>query len=375
MSGAAAHGGVRPAELAAAGLHATDVVDFSVNVSPLGLPAGVCEAVAALDLSVYPDPDCTLLTRALAEALGVPPDRILAGNGSAELIHLVVRLFVHRGQRPVALAPTFGEFAAAVELVGGNVYPWQAQPQRGFRWNLKNKPDVLRRVAPPLVYLCNPNNPTGVYLGREEVRVLAGALTAGPLLLDEAYINFVAAPWRSLDLVESGRVVIVRSLTKDFALAGLRLGYLVAHPDVVRSVRRLQPAWSVSAAAQAAGTAALRDHDYLRRMRALVDEAKTILVDGLRRLALPLQEGDANFVLVEVGDAAAVRAALLRRGLVVRDCTSFGLPSWIRIGVRRPEECRRLVEALARALAEARPNAVPAEEGRRADAAVADAPR
>jgi L-threonine-O-3-phosphate decarboxylase len=375
VSGSEVHGGVRPAELAAAGLRPEDVVDFSVNVSPLGLPAGVHEALAGIDLTAYPDPDCTLLTQALAKTLDVPPDRILAGNGSTELIHLVTRLFVHRGQRPVALAPTFSEFPAAVALAGGNIYPWQAQPQRGFRWNLKNKPDVLRRVAPPLVYLCNPNNPTGVYLGRDEVRGLAAALTAGPLLLDEAYVNFVDEPWRSLDLVESGRVVVVRSMTKDYALAGLRLGYLVAHPDVVQAVRRLQPAWSVSAAAQAAGAAALADQEYLSRMRTLVREAKQVLVDGLRRLGLHLQEGSANFVMVELGDAGAVRAQLLQSGLLVRSCASFGLPSWIRIGVRRPEECRRLVRALEVVLGEQPATANGKVASGRADAPLADAPR
>lgn len=376
MSADAVHGGLRPSELALAGLRPQDVIDFSVNVSPFGLPAGVREAVAALDLTAYPDPDCTRLTARLAESLQVPEDHVLAGNGSTELIHLVTRVFVRRGQRPVALAPTFGEYERATTLAGGNLYPWQAQPQRGFRWTLKNKPDVLRRVAPPLVYVCNPNNPTGVYLSRDEVRGLAAALTSGPMLLDEAYVGFLEEPWRSLDLVESGRVIVLRSLTKDYALAGLRLGYLVAHPDVVQAVRRLQPAWSVSSAAQAAGVAALADGDYLPRMRALVREAKQVLIAGLQRLGLPLQAGVANFVLVDVGDAASVRAALLRRGLVVRDCTSFGLPAYIRIGVRRPEECARLVVALADAITAGRTDSVLQEkETIVADAAAAHAAR
>ncbi len=347
------HGGLRPAELATLGVAVADLLDFSVNVSPLGPPAGVRAAIEAIDLSAYPDPDCTALVADLAARLDVPADRILVGNGSTELIHLVTRVFVRRGQRPVALAPTFGEYALATELAGGTLYPWQASAQRGFRWNLKNKPDVLRRVSPPLVFVCNPNNPTGVYLSKDEVRSLAAALTGGPLLLDEAYVAFLDEPWISLDLIESGRVIVVRSLTKDFGLAGLRLGYLVAHSDVVTAVRRLQPAWSVNAAAQAAGRAALADEAYLPRMRAAVREGKAVLLEGLSDLRLEFHAGAANFVLVRVGDGAGLRLALLRRGFAVRDCASFGLPEYIRIGVRRTHDCRRLLSTLPEALAEA----------------------
>lgn len=343
------HGGVRPVELAELGIDPARVLDFSANLSPIGPPAGVREAIADADLAGYPDPDCSRLVGLISEQLDMPPDRILIGNGSTELIHLVTRVFVHRGQRPIALAPTFGEYENAVSLAGGNLYPWQAQPQRGFRWVLKNKPDVLRRVAPPLVFVCNPNNPTGVYLSRAEVRLLAGALTTGPLLLDEAYAGFLddEVRWRSDDLIERGRVIVVRSLTKDYALAGLRIGYLLAHPDVVDAVRRLQPPWSVNTVAQVAGEAALRDAGYLPRMRAVVRGGKRILVEGLRSLGILVHEGSVNFILAEVGAATEVRVALLRQGFAVRDCTSFGLPGHVRIAARTPDECDALVTACA----------------------------
>ena len=348
----AVHGGVRPGELEALGLNPADVLDFSVNVSPIGPPPGVHDAIMALEPTAYPDPDCTVLTNALSALLDVPGKQILIGNGSTQLIHLVTRVFVHQGQRPVVFAPTFGEFAHAVEILGANAYPWQAQQQRAFRWNLKNKPDVLRRVAPPLVYLCNPNNPTGVYLGRDEVRGLAQALMSGPLLLDEAYRGFLAEPWASLDMVRTGCVIVLRSMTKDYALAGLRLGYLVAHEDVVAAVRRLQPAWSVSSFAQAAGVAAVHDEEYLPRMRRIVTEGKSALVTGLESIGMTVHEGAVNFILCDVGDATDFRRRLLLRGIAVRDCSSFGLPQFIRIGVRTPVECKRLVEAMSGVLKE-----------------------
>jgi histidinol-phosphate aminotransferase len=347
------HGGVHEADLAETGLRPADVLDFSTSLNPLGPPPAVRRALAELDPSRYPDPACTALRRALAERLSVDAAQILVGNGSTELIHLAVRLFVRRGQRPIVLAPTFSEFERAVEAAGGHVYPWTATAQRGFRWALRNKPAVLERVRPPLVWLCNPNNPTGVYLGREQVQQLAFGLTDGPLLLDEAYVSFVENPWSSLELATGGRAIVLRSMTKDYAIPGLRLGYMVAHADVVAAAAALQPEWSVNAAAQAAGLAALAVDGYLDEGRRVAAEAKAYLTRALGALGYEINAGAANFILVRVGDAGAARRALLQRGIAVRDCTSFGLPQFIRLGMRRLDDCRRLVEAMAALHAEA----------------------
>jgi threonine-phosphate decarboxylase len=346
------HGGLSLDELRMLDVDPATVLDVSTNVSPIGAPPGVARALSSLEPAAYPDPRCATLTARLSEHLNVPADRILCGNGSTELIHLLARLFVRRGQRPVAIAPTFGEYYTASELAGGAVYEWRSRPERGFRPVLKNKPDVLRRVTPPLVWLCNPNNPTGVYFEQREVETLARSLTGGPLVLDEAYINFLDDPWRSLDLVGGRRVIVLRSMTKDYGLAGLRLGYVVAHRDVIASLQRLQPSWSVSAAAQAAGVAALDDTDHLPRMRAAVQEGKSVLLEGLESLHLDIHAGAVNFVLVRVGDAGALRERMLRRGVQVRDCASFGLPAYVRIGVRLPAEMVRVVDALRESLAE-----------------------
>ncbi len=343
-----AHGGLREDELRTLGKRPDEVIDFSASVNPFGPSPRVREALSRLDLSRYPDPSSFALREALAARHRVTPDEILAGNGASELIHLLVRVFVHSGQRPVAFTPTFGEFERAVQLVGASIFPWKANPDRGFRWTLRNKADVLRRVAPPLVYLCNPNNPTGVYLTEQEVRSLAEGLTGGPLLLDEAYVGFVEGAWNSLPLTGPAfdhRVIALRSMTKDYGLAGLRLGYLVAGRNVVLAARRLQPEWSVSAAAQVAGLAALEDEQHLHRSLALIREAKAELLDGLARLDLPIHVGAANFLLIRTGPD--VRLPLLHRGIAVRDCASFGLPEHIRVGVRTPAENARLLGALA----------------------------
>lgn len=344
------HGGLQAAEARALGIDPAGVLDFSASVNPYGPSPYVAAALRELDLSRYPDPNCVDLTKAIAERHGVGPERVLVGNGASELIHLVTRVFVHGGQRAVAFTPTFGEFERAVTLAGAALHPWPANPERGFRWNLGNKADVLRRVRPPLVYLCNPNNPTGVYLSESEVRSVAEGLSGGPLLLDEAYVRFVAGAWDATPLTRRGRVLLLRSMTKEYALAGLRLGYLVAHPDAISAARRLQPAWSVSAAAQVAGLAALADEGHLVRSLAELGAAKRTLVAELEALGLSLQVGPANFLMLRTGQANATRLALLRQGVAVRDCSSFGLTEHIRVGVRTPAENARLVAALAAVL-------------------------
>jgi histidinol-phosphate aminotransferase len=342
------HGGLRTDELRAFGLDPKEVIDFSASINPFGPSPRVREALQSLDLSRYPDPDSLALTEQIARLHGVTPDHILVGNGASELIHLVVRVFVRGGQQAVAFTPTFGEFERACEIVGASIFPWRANPERDFRWTLRNKAGVLRRVLPPLLYLCNPNNPTGIHLDEGDVRSIADGLIGGPMLLDEAYVNFVEAPWDATPLIRRGRVIVVRSMTKDYALAGLRLGYLVAHPDAVAAARRLQPEWSVGAAAQVAGLAALEDQEYLRSTLSLLREAKAELVDALATHEFTFHAGAANFLLIRVEDAPGTRLALLHRGVAVRDCTSFGLPQYIRVGVRTsPENTRLLVALLA----------------------------
>ncbi|MBI4307523.1 MAG: histidinol-phosphate aminotransferase family protein [Chloroflexi bacterium] len=344
------HGGLREAEACTLGLDPSEVLDFSASVNPLGPSPRVRDTLARLDPSAYPDPDCAALREALARLHGVPASRILVGNGSTELIHLTPRALGRPGDYAVVLTPTFGEYEAACRFTGLEVVEVRASQERDFWWDMDEACHVFAEEAPALVFLCNPNNPTGVYLDRRAVRRLLDEAPDATLVLDEAYAPFVETPWPCLDMVENGRVVVLRSMTKDGALAGLRLGYAVAREDVIERLRALQPSWSVNAAAQAAGLAALTDVEHLARARAEVRRAIAYLREALRDMGLYVAPSLANFVLTEVGDAPAVRLALLRRNLCVRDCTSFGLPTFIRIGARRLPDCQRLVTALRDAL-------------------------
>ena len=358
------HGGIKPAELRALGLHPADCLDFSASVSPLGPPAAVAPAIAAVNLAAYPDPHCLDLKDAIAAhhaADQVAPANISVGNGSTELIHLLARAYIAApppgcSNSALLLTPTYGEYAGAARTAGGAVHTLDAvRSPHGFSWDLDA---AARRIAahrPVLVFICNPNNPTGALLTPDDLRLLTSAIAAAGSLLvvDEAYINLADAGADAAAIpiaMSTDSAIILRSMTKDYALTALRLGYAIARPPVIARLDTFQPDWSVNGLAQAAGIAALSaagpDADYLERARAAVAAARQRIVDGLAALGIPCYPAAANFVLAPVGDATALRNALARQGLFVRDCASFGLPDCIRIGLRPVDDCDRLVNAI-----------------------------
>ena len=341
------HGGLDDAELRAQTLTRADVVDFSSNVNPLGASRLARDAAAAVDLSRYPDRECLLLREALAARVGVSVEQLMIGNGSTELIHLLARARMRPRSRCVIFAPTFGEYAAAAGLAGADVEFVRASESDGFNWSIPAAVRAIGSSRPAAVFLCNPNNPTGVYLDEDDVRDLSAAVGPdGLLVLDTSYAPFADDEWDATPLLRCGNVALLRSMTKDHGLAGVRLGYLAASAPVVEATRRLQPAWSVNAVAQAVGNAALDDEAHVDAARRVIRESKAYLYAQLKTMGVPALPSATNFLLARVGDAARVRRALLRRRLVVRDCTSFGLPGFIRIAVRRPDECALLTRAL-----------------------------
>lgn len=347
----AVHGGPDYAELAALGLRPEEALDFSANTHPFGPPAGVAPALAGLGRTIerYPDSEAGELRGRLGERLGVSPARILCGNGSAELLWLAALAYVKPGAPVLILGPTFGEYQVAAAIAGAEVLEHRAREEDGFVPNIAGVLEAAQSAAggrPQALFLCNPNNPTGQHLALEETLRLAEGLPQTLLVVDEAYASLMEPPSCSLGLLDRDNVLIIRSLTKDYALAGLRLGYALGREDLIANLRKVQPPWSVNAAAQAAGLAALADAGYLEGVRRRLAEAKTYLLEGLTALGLACQPSAAPFFLVKVGHAPTMRHQLLQRGILVRDCSSFGLPQHIRLSPRSLEDCRRLLAAL-----------------------------
>ena len=166
------------------------------------------------------------------------------------------------------------------------------------------------------------------------------------IILDEAYIAFTEKAWKSIDLLKYDNLVILRSMTKDYALAGLRLGYLLSSPSIISILKKVKPPWNVSSAAHKAGILSLHSDDYIQRCEQRIQKAKRYLVQQLANLGLKPIPSYTNFFLVKVRNASQLTLKLLKRGILVRDCTSFGLPDYIRIAPRKLQECRRLISAI-----------------------------
>jgi histidinol-phosphate aminotransferase len=347
---AAIHGGLDYREIEALGLSPEEVLDFSVCTNPCGPPPGIREALAQVPIDRYPDSGSTELRRRLADRLAISPDRILIGSGSTEIIRLIALAYLGEDDTALVLQPTYGEYELSCRLAGARVIRQTLSGENGFRMDIGETLDRIRKEQPKCLFLCNPNNPTGQILSREDIGKILTASPESLVVLDEAYIAFSDALTLAGRDIAGENLVILRSMTKDYALAGLRLGYGIARGPVISVLQRVQPPWSVSAAAQAAGLQALQAPDYPAASWKKIREAKDFLIEGLVGLGITPVPSAANFFLIKVGEASRFRKALLRQGVLVRDCASFGLPGYLRLAPRTIPECRKLLAAFAGAL-------------------------
>jgi histidinol-phosphate/aromatic aminotransferase/cobyric acid decarboxylase-like protein len=293
--------------------------------------------------------------------LEISPDEILPANGASELIWLAALAFLKRGDRVLILGPTYGEYARAAVLMGASVTSFLAHSEDDFALHPDQVRRALRRLCPRLVFLCNPNNPTGAYLEPEEIESWACKFPGTLFVVDEAYLGFVMSA-RAAGFIPAVRqantaginpaarchnILLPRSMTKDLGLAGLRLGYAVGSADVIDWLARARPPWSVNAFAQAAGIEALRHPDYYRDSSKKLAAAKIDLIQNLFNLGYQPVPSTMPFFLLPVGDGSRFRLSLLKKGILVRDTASFGLPGYVRISTRRPEDNARLLATLA----------------------------
>jgi len=350
------HGDIDYGELARLGLTPHDIIDFSANSNPYGphpaVLAAIRAAVTAPVLRHYPDRDCLALRQAIAAAEATDPALILPTNGANELIQLVALAFIKPGSRHLILSPTFGEYARAVQVMGGQVLPYFASPP-DYQHDVEQIAALIRRYRPETIWLCNPNNPTGQYLSLATLNELrALAQTEALWVVDESYQYFSAFE-ESLGRhwVATGgetNLVVLRSLTKEHGLAGLRLGFAIAAPERIERLRVAQPAWSVNSLAQVAGVAALQPAvraEQRRNITQLLAHAADLWRD-LADAGFKLLPTTTSYALIQTGQAALTRQKLLQHRLLVRDGTSFGLPEYVRIAAQRPEQNRRLIAAM-----------------------------
>jgi len=326
--------------------HRADWLDFSSNVNPYGPSPRIWEAMRDAPIGRHPDPRATPLRGALAQIENVSANRLLVGNGSIELIYHVAVAYLRAGDRVLVVAPTFGEYAAASAMMGASVVFYRTRPEDDFALDVDALLAEARACQPRLIFLCNPNNPTGKYLPRQAIEQIVRACPDALIVLDQAFIRFVAQTWDSRSLLDFDNLLILRSLTKDYALTGLRVGYAVASPAVIEAIEKVQPPWSVNTLAQVAALAALRDDKHLCDSLTALARAKNDLVNALTQLGMAVVPSATHFFLMQAPSASELARQLRERKIIVRDCASFELPAFVRIAARQPAENARLIGAL-----------------------------
>ena len=348
------HGGNLRQLAASSGFTADDILDFSANINPLGPPEWLRSVISREigSLAHYPDPDCEKLLLAVSSRYGVAVEETIAGNGSTEILSLIPRALSAR--RAVVPVPAYSDYMAPATLSGIPVEKVFLKEEDGFALDMEAL--ASRLTGEELVFIGQPNNPTGLLGNADELRSLALKHRSTTFIIDEAFAGFVD-DMDSLTGRRPPNVLVLLSLTKIFAVPGIRLGCAVADPVIIRKIREIMPSWSVNALAQAVGAEALRDEDYAGKTRALVHAERLRLVRELQAVrGLYVYPGCANFLMIRIDrggiDAPALAEKLLRAGIAIRICDNFdGLDArFFRIAVRTAEENDRLCDALRRAL-------------------------
>jgi len=338
-----------PLETLATQLGIHDLVRLSANESPLGPSPRAVEAIRreAERSHLYPDGGSSVLRDAIARALGISPEQVVAGNGADELIALVALAAFDPGDEAVVPTPSFEPYTTVVALAGGVV---RVSPLVDYRIDLD---DVRRKVTArtKAIFLCSPHNPTGTILRRGELRTFLDDLGAdAPLVvLDEAYRDFCDDPEYpdGVTLLASYPCLVsLRTFSKIAGLAGLRVGYAVAGVDTIDRLHRVRAPYNVNRLAQAAAAAALADTEHLARTRAVVVAERAFLAAELARRGCLSPPSQANFLLPRVPNASQVRERLLRAGLLVRDGAAVGFPGHLRIAIGQRAVNERLLRAL-----------------------------
>ncbi len=334
------------------GVAPKDCLDFSASINPLGIPPGVMAAVqeSLADLMHYPEADAGALIADLAAHHAIPAEHLLVGNGSTELLYLLPRVF--RPRRALLPCPAFSEYERSLALAGSAIDLLPLDPKENFRLDPER---LLRRLEPDtdLIFLASPANPSGMAMKVEDVCAIAAAVRSQAVVaVDEAFIDFCPEVSAIQCVAEFPNLYVFRSLTKFYAIPGLRVGYMAGPVRGIARLATAQPPWSVSTPSLAAARACLAEEEYRRRSVAAIPPLRQTLAAGLAALGLKVFPGAANFILARLEipgrSAAELRELLLRQRILIRDCGNFACldPRYLRVAVRTEQENARLLRAL-----------------------------
>jgi len=338
------------------GIAADSIIKLASNENPLGpSPAALASMEKVLkQLHLYPDGNAFYLKQKLGQKLGVRPEHIILGNGSNEIIEFVGHSLLKPGADVVVSQYCFAIYPIVTHLFGANLITVLA---KNFGHDL---PAMLKAVTPnsKIMFVANPNNPTGTLAARDEVlQIVDGVPDDLLLVMDEAYIDFVSESVDLLPLIRAGsrpNLLLMRTFSKIFGLAGLRLGYGIGPPELIAALEKVRQPFNINSIAQAGALAALEDQDHLARTRANNAQGLDYLQKAFRSLGLEFIPSHANFVLVNVGDGQRVFEGMQKLGVITRPMGGYQLPAWIRVTVGTPDQNARCIAALEKVVGLAR---------------------
>jgi len=332
-----------------------EVIKLASNENSWGASPKAVSAIkrSLSEINRYPDAQSYYLKKCLAESLGFSPGNIVLGNGSDELIDVVIKTFMEADENIVTSEGTFLEYEIIAQV---NERKVKKAPLRYFKYDL----DALLKLVDKktkLVFIANPNNPTGTYVNRCEVAEFISALPASVVVVfDEAYNTFIDVddyPDALTYVKRKKAVIVLRTFSKAYGLAGLRLGYAVAGQELVSYMERIRQPFNVNLLAQTAGLAALSDKAFLKKTRRLTLEGKNFIYDGLSRMGLGYVPSVANFILIDLGrDSREVFKSMLKFGVIVREMSQYGLKNFIRVTIGTQKENQRFLRVLNKVLGE-----------------------
>lgn len=328
------------------GLPLGGLIKLASNENPLGPSPKAVEAMqqTASQIHLYPDGNAFYLRNAMAERLGVDANQLIFGNGSNEIIEFVAHALLGPGTNIVVSQYCFAIYPIVAHLTGADCI---AVPAKDYGHNL---PAMREAITPDtrIVFVANPNNPTGTLASHEDVLALVDAVPEHTLLvMDEAYFEFLESP---LDLVprlqEKTNLLLMRTFSKIYGLAGLRIGYGIGHPEFIAALEKVRQPFNLNAMAQAAALAAIDDTDHLEATRSNNAVGLEFFEQTLSELNIETVASHANFILANVGDGASTFQKLQERGVITRPMAGYQLPEWIRISIGTPAENERCLAAL-----------------------------
>lgn len=336
-----------------------DILDFSANINPLGFPASVKKIILnhIKDIVNYPDVEQEQLKKTAAKYYGTNTDNLMPGNGSVELIHIVLEAL--RPSKTIIPSPTFSEYALSCQNRNIDTVYINLRTN-GFKFDLQIINNLIDTITPnSMLILCNPNNPTGILIKRHDLSVLLEILQNknSYLLIDEAFMDFVDVNESMVEFIEHyNNLIILKSVTKFFALPGLRLGFVLACPELIKKFHTLKDPWNINTFAGFVGAKVLKDQQYIDKTRIYISQEKLRFWENLK--SIPVLEPlfpEANFVFVKMTTdikVSTLAQSLKKKGILIRDCSNYLFldSSFFRVAVKRKEDNDVLISALKEVL-------------------------